>query len=52
VAPEQGWNLEETLRHLSYKAGLPSDGWKDGVQFEVFEAQVFGEKELGQQPFK
>lgn len=45
VAPEQGWSLEETLSHLSVKAGLPEDAWKEGASFTVFEAVVFGEKE-------
>ena len=44
VAPEQGWTLEETLTHLSQKAGLPRDAWKDGATFLVFEAQVIHEK--------
>ena len=44
VAPEQGWDLEETLTHLSMKAGLPSDAWKKGAEFLVFTAQVFSEK--------
>ncbi len=44
VAPEQGWTLEETLTHLSQKAGLPQDAWKKGCQFEVFKAEVFGEE--------
>ncbi|MEW6103959.1 MAG: AmmeMemoRadiSam system protein B [bacterium] len=44
VAPEQKWTLEETLTHLSLKAGLPSDAWKKDCQFEVFEAEVFGEE--------
>ena len=43
VAPEQGWDLETTLNHLSRKAGLPSDAWKEGASFLVFEAVVFGE---------
>ena len=43
VAPEQGWNLEQTLSHLSRKAGLPSDGWKHGARFETFQAEVFSE---------
>jgi len=43
VAPEQGWTLEETLTHLSQKAGLPRDAWKDGASFLVFEAQVVHE---------
>lgn len=44
VAPEQGWNLEQTLSHLAMKAGLPADAWKDGASFTVFEAIVFSEK--------
>lgn len=45
VAPEQGWDLETTLAHLAMKAGLPPDAWREGAQFFVFEATVFGEKE-------
>jgi len=46
VAPEQGWNLVQTLASLCRKAGLPSDAWKDrGASFHVFEAEVFGEPE-------
>ncbi len=44
VAPEQGWDRETTLTHLSLKAGLPPDGWRRGAKFFVFEAIVFGEK--------
>lgn len=43
VAPEQGWGLEETLTHLSMKAGLAPDDWKSGCEFHVFEAIVFRE---------
>lgn len=43
VAPEQGWNLQQTLGHLSLKARLPQDAWRQGAEFEVFEAQVFKE---------
>ncbi len=43
VAPEQGWEIEETLRQLSRKAGLPADAWKSDMNFFVFEAQVFEE---------
>lgn len=43
VAPEQGWDLETMLAHLSRKAGLPSDAWKSGARFEVFQAHVFHE---------
>jgi AmmeMemoRadiSam system protein B/AmmeMemoRadiSam system protein A len=45
VAPEQGWDLEQTLIHLSLKAGLPADAWKEGASFLVFQADVFGEEE-------
>jgi AmmeMemoRadiSam system protein B/AmmeMemoRadiSam system protein A len=44
VAPEQGWDLETTLRYLSEKAGLPADAWKEGASFLVFQADVFGEE--------
>lgn len=43
VASEQGWDREQTLAHLSRKAGLPEDAWRTGARFEVFEARVFGE---------
>jgi AmmeMemoRadiSam system protein A len=43
VAPEQGWDLNQTLTHLSRKAGLPPDAWKEGASFLVFQADVFGE---------
>lgn len=45
VAPEQGWDLDQTLTHLSQKAGLPEDAWKKGASFLVFQADVFGESE-------
>ncbi len=40
VATEQGWTREETLRHLSMKAGLAPDAWKSGASFEIFESVV------------
>ena len=44
VAPEQGWDLEETLQHLSRKAGLPPDAWRaPQARFLTFQAHVFGE---------
>lgn len=44
VAPEQGWNREQMLTHLSRKAGLSSDSWKAGdAQFFTFQAVVFSE---------
>ncbi len=44
VAPEQGWDLPTTLTHLSQKAGLPPDAWKEGATYLVFEAIVFQEE--------
>lgn len=46
VATEQGWDLEETLGHLCQKAGLPKNGWKNGMEFYTFQAEVFAEGEL------
>ena len=43
VAPEQGWNREQTLRHLALKAGLGPEDWRRGARFYVFEALVFRE---------
>jgi len=43
VALEQGWDIETTLNHLSEKAGLKTDDWKEGCKFTTFTAQVFGE---------
>jgi uncharacterized protein len=44
VAGEQGWTLEETLAHLSRKAGLPPDAWRQpDCRLAVFEAQVLAE---------
>lgn len=45
VAPEQGWNLNQTLTRLSQKAGLSPDAWKEGANFLVFQAVVFGEEQ-------
>lgn len=42
VAPEQGWDLDQTLTQLSLKAGLAADAWYEGATFLVFEAEVFG----------
>jgi len=47
VAPEQGWDLEETLSYLALKAGLVADAWREGADFLVFEAQIFGEAVAG-----
>jgi hypothetical protein len=45
VAPEQGWDVNQMLTRLSLKAGLPADAWKEGANFLVFQAVVFGEEE-------
>ena len=45
VAPEQGWDRETMLSHLSQKAGLAADAWRRGANFDVFTAQVFSEEE-------
>ena len=44
VPGEQGWDIEQTLTHLSMKAGLPPDAWKEGASFSVFEGIIFSEK--------
>jgi AmmeMemoRadiSam system protein A len=45
VAPEQGWSRDEMLRHLSTKAGLLPNDWKEGATFQTFQAIVFSESE-------
>jgi len=45
VAPEQGWDINQMLTQLSLKAKLPGDAWKEGANFLVFQAVVFGEEE-------
>ena len=48
VAPEQHWDIPQTLTHLSMKAGLSPDAWKSpDAKFFTFQAQVFSEEELG-----
>jgi AmmeMemoRadiSam system protein A len=46
VASEQGWDREEVLANLCFKAGI-DDGncWQEGAQFYVFTAEVFAEGE-------
>jgi AmmeMemoRadiSam system protein A len=43
VAPEQGWDVNQMLTQLSLKASLPGDAWKEGANFLVFQADVFGQ---------
>lgn len=46
VATETGWNLDEFLSHLCVKAGLPAQAYRSpGMEFMIFQALVFGEKE-------
>ena len=48
VAPEQGWDIAQTLDHLCIKAGLPMAAWKSSdMRFFTFQAQVFSEEEMG-----
>jgi len=48
VAPEQGWDIAQTLDHLCTKAGLPMTAWKSpDMRFFTFQAQVFSEGEMG-----
>ena len=43
VASEQGWDKQKTLEMVCWKAGLPSDAWRDpDARLEVFTAFVFG----------
>jgi AmmeMemoRadiSam system protein A len=44
VPLEWGWNREQFLTQLCYKAGLPGDAWQRGAQLEAFTAEVFGEE--------
>ncbi len=41
VAVEQGWDREQTLTHLSQKAGLPPDAWRQGASFKTFRSIKF-----------
>jgi AmmeMemoRadiSam system protein B/AmmeMemoRadiSam system protein A len=43
VATEQNWDLDEFLRQICLKAGLPEDAWQEGAQLYVFTAEVFEE---------
>lgn len=50
VPVEQGWDLEQYISYGCRKAGLAPDEWKRGVQIEVFQASVFAEKEMPEEP--
>jgi AmmeMemoRadiSam system protein A len=47
VPVEQGWDRTTFLEQTCRKAGLPLDAWKNGATLEAFTAEVFGEKESG-----
>ncbi len=47
VAVEQGWDMATTLSHLSRKAGLSPDAWKEDTNFLVFQAADFKEDGKG-----
>jgi len=44
VARDEKWSVETTLEHLSVKAGLDKDAWKEGAEFQVFEGCEIQEK--------
>jgi AmmeMemoRadiSam system protein A len=45
VAAEQGWNRDELLDNLCYKAGLSPSAWHSSdTRFQVFEGKIFEEK--------
>lgn len=46
VATEYGWDRETFLHHACLKAHLPGDAWRRGARILVFEAEVFGERQL------
>jgi AmmeMemoRadiSam system protein A len=44
VAQEQGWDATKTLETVCWKAGLPSDAWRDpAARLQVFTAFDFAE---------
>jgi len=46
VPIEQGWNVEQYLSYGCLKAGLHGDTWREEVEIEVFQAEVFGESDV------
>ncbi|OED30053.1 AmmeMemoRadiSam system protein A [Methanosphaera sp. WGK6] len=45
VPLEQGWDMDNYLENLCYKAGLPKDAWKENdTKLYKFQAQIFEEK--------
>jgi len=48
VAVEQGWDATKTLEMVCWKAGLPSDAWRDpAARLQVFTAFDFAEEPRG-----
>ena len=41
VPTQFGWSIEETLEHLSRKAGLASNSWQKDCEFEIFDGFKF-----------
>jgi AmmeMemoRadiSam system protein A/AmmeMemoRadiSam system protein B len=46
VAPENNWDRTEMLQNLCKKGGLPAECWKDNAHFQVFQADVFDERQF------
>ena len=45
VAQEQGWDATKTLETVCWKAGLPTDAWREpAAKLQVFTAFDFGEE--------
>ena len=48
VPVEQGWNTEQYLTGLCYKAGLPGGTWRSGrAVFRTFQGEIFEETSPG-----
>jgi AmmeMemoRadiSam system protein B/AmmeMemoRadiSam system protein A len=45
VARENNWNREIMLKNLSLKAGLDANAWREGGEYQIFQALVFSEEE-------
>lgn len=44
VATDYGWNRQEFLENVCYKAGLDKDAYKKDAEIYIFSAEVFGEE--------
>jgi len=46
VATQYGWDRETFLEQTCWKAGLPSNAWKEAdTEIYTFSAEIFGEKD-------